>query len=64
MHRARQRLKNAMLFEENVGDAGVAPTVADLGCDELKRLLGEDELVEAAVHARGCAICGKAAARR
>jgi len=64
VHRARQRLRNAMLFDENVRDAGVAPAVSELGCDELKALLAQDEIVDAAVHARGCTICGKAAPAR
>ena len=64
VHRARQRLRNAMLFDENVTEAGVAPTVTELGCDELKAFIAADEIVEAAVHARGCAVCGKAAPRR
>jgi RNA polymerase sigma-70 factor (ECF subfamily) len=61
VHRARQRLRNAMLFDENVREGGVAPSVTQSGCDELHDLLARDEVVEAAVHARGCAVCGKAA---
>jgi hypothetical protein len=52
-----------MLFDENVSEAGVAPAVTGLGCAELKALLAADGIVEAAVHARGCAVCGKAAPR-
>jgi RNA polymerase sigma-70 factor (ECF subfamily) len=54
VHRARQRLRNAMLFEESVAESPVpAPR-----CPTLEALLGKGELVEAAVHVRGCADCG------
>ena len=55
VHRARQRLRNAMLYEDTVtaGDAPAAPT-----CAELEHLLGAEQLVEAAVHVRACVDCG------
>jgi RNA polymerase sigma factor (sigma-70 family) len=55
VHRARQRLRNAMLYEDTVtsGPAPAAPR-----CAVLDRLLAADELVEAAVHVRACTDCG------
>jgi RNA polymerase sigma factor (sigma-70 family) len=55
VHRARQRLRNAMLYEDAV-TAGPAPAAPR--CAVLDRLLASEELVEAAVHVRACAECG------
>jgi RNA polymerase sigma factor (sigma-70 family) len=54
VHRARQRLRNAMLYEESVSEA-VVPSPR---CPTLEALLGKGELVEAAVHVRACPACG------
>src|SRR5690606_29774902 len=48
VHRARQRLRNAMLYE----DSAAAPTAPARRCRELERLLDGGELVDAAVHVR------------
>jgi RNA polymerase sigma factor (sigma-70 family) len=53
VHRARQRLRNAMLYE-NALPAAEPPST----CTELDGLLGASLLVEAAVHVRSCADCG------
>jgi RNA polymerase sigma factor (sigma-70 family) len=58
VHRARQRLRNAMLYERALSDA---PSVAGQGCAELDVLLRAGELVEAAVHVRACTDCGSKA---
>jgi RNA polymerase sigma-70 factor, ECF subfamily len=64
VHRARQRLRNAMLYEENLngrpagsGEGEPARNVTPR-CPELDRLLTAGELVDAAVHVRGCRACG------
>jgi RNA polymerase sigma factor (sigma-70 family) len=55
VHRARQRLRNAMLYEDAVTDQ--APP-ARPPCAEGQALLARSELVEAAVHVRACPACG------
>lgn len=54
VHRARQRLRNAMLYEESAGGEAPPPTTR---CPDLVRLLDAGELVEAAVHVRACLDC-------
>jgi RNA polymerase sigma factor (sigma-70 family) len=54
VHRARQRLRNAMLFESAVG----SPAVLAERCADLDRLLDAGALVDAAVHVRACRGCG------
>lgn len=54
VHRARQRLRNAMLYE----DVTAARVVAPSPCAGLDELLGAGQLVDAAVHVRACAGCG------
>jgi RNA polymerase sigma-70 factor (ECF subfamily) len=56
IHRARQRLRNAMLLETTLDDAGVG---VRNGCEPFELLVADGDLVAAAVHARGCAVCGK-----
>jgi proline racemase len=55
VHRARQRLRNAMLYEDTVTDQSPAALPS---CRELQVLLARSELVEAAVHVRACVACG------
>jgi RNA polymerase sigma factor (sigma-70 family) len=57
VHRARQRLRNAMLYEDSMV-GGPAAAAALPPCAELGILLDGGLLVEAAVHVRGCARCG------
>jgi hypothetical protein len=61
IHRARQRLKNAMLLESTMKDGGAEP---EAGCAPFAELVSAGEVVEAAIHARSCAVCGKPPARR
>jgi RNA polymerase sigma factor (sigma-70 family) len=53
VHRARQRLRNAMLYEDSLPEARPTPR-----CPALDELLGAGQLVEAAVHVRACSGCG------
>lgn len=50
VHRARTRLRQALLFEE------VAPKRVRR-CDDFDALLGANQIVEAALHARACPSC-------
>jgi RNA polymerase sigma factor (sigma-70 family) len=52
VHRARQRLRNAMLYEDAL------PACQPARCAELEELLNATLLVEAAVHVRSCVDCG------
>jgi RNA polymerase sigma factor (sigma-70 family) len=62
VHRARQRLRNAMLYEANVSEAGRAADEAAgtprERCPALDGLLAANQLVDAAVHVRSCRTCG------
>lgn len=53
VHRARQRLKRALLLEEAAGTPPVP-------CPEFKALAADGQLVPAALHARGCKRCRRA----
>lgn len=53
VHRARQRLKRALLLDDA---AGTPPEP----CPEFKALAGDGQLVPAALHARGCRRCRRA----
>jgi RNA polymerase sigma factor (sigma-70 family) len=55
VHRARQRLRNAMLYEDTMTDR---PPASPPSCRMLQGLLARSELVEAAVHVRACVDCG------
>ena len=57
IHRARQRLRNAMLLTSALEDVPVSS--AGDGCSAFGQLVGSGSLIEAAIHARGCARCGK-----
>ena len=54
IHRARQRLRNAMLLETTMGTRVAESAV---GCDAFQGYLAKEELVEAALHARACSVC-------
>jgi RNA polymerase sigma factor (sigma-70 family) len=55
VHRARQRLRHAMVYEEAVTDQ---PAASPRTCPELRGLVAQSKIVEAAVHVRGCIDCG------
>lgn len=57
IHRARQRLRNAMLLVVAVRDSE-QPFEGD-GCAAFGDLVEGGSLIEAAIHARGCGVCGK-----
>ncbi len=63
IHRARQRLRNAMLLASAVpaGATARASATAGYACDVFSGLIASSDLVEAAIHARGCATCAKPA---
>jgi RNA polymerase sigma-70 factor, ECF subfamily len=52
VHRARQRLRNAMLFEQTA-----SPAPAASACHERDAHLAAGQLIEAAVHVRSCTRC-------
>lgn len=57
VHRARNRLRNAMLLSTTLTatEASARPG----GCAEFDALVDAGDLVGAAVHARGCSTCGR-----
>jgi len=57
IHRARQRLRNAMLLASALQQEPLSR--GGTGCDAFAELVRAGSLVEAAIHARGCAACGK-----
>ena len=54
IHRARQRLRNAMLLETTMTSGAVERAT---GCEDFQAYVAKEELVEAALHARACAVC-------
>lgn len=54
IHRARQRLRNAMLLETSMSPESAARAA---GCEDFQVFVANEELVEAALHARACAVC-------
>jgi RNA polymerase sigma factor (sigma-70 family) len=54
VHRARQRLRNAMLYEESTAE----PPATAARCGQREALLDAGQLVDAAVHVRSCVDCG------
>jgi RNA polymerase sigma-70 factor, ECF subfamily len=60
VHRARQRLRNAMLLSTTVPAGATAMVPAGgYACAVFAGLISSSDLVEAAIHARGCTVCGK-----
>ncbi len=60
IHRARQRLRNAMLLASTVPAGATArASAAAYACDVFAQLVSSSDLVDAAIHARGCTTCGK-----
>jgi RNA polymerase sigma-70 factor (ECF subfamily) len=59
IHRARQRLRNAMLLASALQDASVPVPAKGPDCSAFGELVDGGSLVEAAIHARGCPACGK-----
>ena len=60
VHRARQRLRNAMLLESTMPRSAVTGD----RCEELGEVIATGNLIDAALHARSCARCGTTATAR